>query len=173
MKKTILICSALIIIAVLPVLVYHCCFQPKIAYVDVPKVFAGFDMKKELQQKYKETETVRAKLLDSLSFHLQLLSTKARANKDDKELMYEFDVQRQDFFKRKRQIEEDNAALSSQYDKQILDRMSQYIMDYGQKQGYDLVMGADGNGTLLFANEHYNISEEVTAFINNKYKGIE
>jgi outer membrane protein len=141
--------------------------------VDIPKVFGGFEMKKELQKKYKETETIRTKLLDSLSFHLQILSTKVRANKDDKELMYEFDVQRQDFFKRKKQIEEDNAALSAQYDKQILEQMSQYVMDYGKKNKYDLIFGTDGNGTLMFANEKYNISEDVTNYINDKYKGIE
>jgi len=173
MKKIIMICTGLVVLAVAPVLIYHTCFQPKMAYIDIPKVFAGFEMKKELQAKYKDTETARAKLLDSLSFDLQRLSAKVRAEKENKELMYEFDAQRQDFFKRKKQIEEDNAVLSNQYDKQILEQMSQYVMDYGKSKGYDLILGTDGNGTLMFANEKYNISVEVTAFINNKYKGIE
>jgi len=173
MKRKIIMSVALICLAVLPVLIYHTCFQSKVAYVDIPKVFAGFEMKKELQLKYKETETARAKLLDSLSFGLQRLSAKVKANKEDRELMYEFDAQRQDFFNRKKRLEEDNVALSNQYDKQILEQMSQYIMDYGKKKGYDLILGTEGNGTLMFANEKYNISTEVTEFINDKYKGIE
>jgi hypothetical protein len=34
-------------------------------------------------------------------------------------------------------------------------------------------MGADGNGTLMYANDRFNISEEVTNYINDRYKGVE
>ncbi len=37
----------------------------------------------------------------------------------------------------------------------------------------DIIMGADGNGVLMYANEKYDKSEEIITYINKKYKGIE
>ena len=51
--------------------------------------------------------------------------------------------------------------------------MSQYILDYGKNNNYDLILGADGNGVLMYANDKMNISEEITKYINSRYKGIE
>lgn len=160
-------------LAVLPVLVYHFCFTPRVAFVDIPKVFNNFEMKKEMQEKYKKTEMIRKGKTDTLSFNLQVLSGKLRKDPQNKELMEEFDLRRQEFFKMKSQLEEDNAALSNEYDKQILGQMSQYIIDYGKQKHYDFIYGTEGNGSIMFASEGYNISEEVITFINNKYKGIE
>jgi outer membrane protein len=51
--------------------------------------------------------------------------------------------------------------------------MSQYINDYGKKNNYDLILGADGSGTLMYSKAKYDISEEIIIFINNKYKGVD
>ena len=173
MKKIIGTVIGILGIIALSLYIYHSCFETKVAFVDIPKVFNGFAMKKELQEKYKKTEQARQRMLDSLSMELQLLSGKLNLNRDNKELIQEFDFKRDAFFKSKRLIEEDNAALSSQYDKQILEQMTQYMQDYGKSHDYDLIHGADGNGAMMYANQEYNISDEVTQFINDKYKGIE
>ena len=90
MSKKIITGIALLCLAVIPVLVYHACFVKKVAYVDIPKVFNAFAMKKEMQEKYKRTEAARAKVLDSLSFELQHLSAQLRAKQDDKSLAAAF-----------------------------------------------------------------------------------
>ena len=51
--------------------------------------------------------------------------------------------------------------------------MSQYIVEFGKQNDYDLILGADGNGTVMYAKEMLDISKNVTVYINNKYKGIE
>lgn len=173
MIKKVGIAIGLLLLICIALFTYHSLFAKKIAYVDIPKVFNGFEMKKELQGKYKQVELSRKRILDSLSFSLQMLAKKMESSKNDKDLIAEFDFKREDFFKTKNRLEEDNAALSAQYDKQILEQMSQYILDYGKNNKYDLILGADGNGTLMYANEKINISEEVTIYINNRYKGIE
>lgn len=168
-----MIAFGIVCLVLLSLFIYHNYFTTKIAYVDIPKVFNAFEMKKELQEKYKKTEIIRKRVLDSLSLELQILSKKIRADEKNKDLVYEFDLKREDYFKRKNLIEQDNANLSAQYDKQILEQMSQYMLDYGKKHGYDLILGADGNGTLMYANEKMNISETITKYINDRYKGIE
>lgn len=171
--KKIIIGIAVLCLAVVPALVYHACFVKKVAYVDIPKVFNAFAMKKEMQEKYKQTETARAKVLDSLSFELQRISAQLRAKQDDKALAATFGMKRDYYFKQKNQMEQDNTALSSQYDKQILEQMSQYIVDFGKQNHYDFIYGTEGNGTLMYASDKFDISDEVSTFINNKYKGLE
>jgi outer membrane protein len=51
--------------------------------------------------------------------------------------------------------------------------MSTYILAYGKKHNYDFIFGSSGNGTLMFANETYNISDDIIKYINDKYKGVE
>ena len=172
MMKKIIIGVGVVGLIALSILTYDLLCVSKLAYVDVPKVFSQFDMKKEMQLKFNETEKARKRVLDSLTFDLQMLSRKLKSNPSE-ELSQLFEVNREYFFKNKARMEEDNAALSSQYDKQILERMSQYIADFCKKNHYDMVYGADGNGTLMYADESYNISEDVIAYINNRYKGIE
>jgi outer membrane protein len=163
----------IICLMVISFFIYHSYFTARTGYVDIPKVFNGFDMKKEFQEKYKKTEALRKRMIDSLSLDLQLLSRKLKNNQKDKDLMSEFDVKRDDFFKRRKQVEEDNAALSEQYDKQILEQMSQYILDFGKKNNYDVILGTEGNGSIMYANEKYDISEKVKKYINERYKGVE
>jgi Skp family chaperone for outer membrane proteins len=162
-----------IALVVISLYTYHRCFEKKIAYIDIPKVFNGFEMKKEMQEKYKKTEVTRQRVLDSLSLELQMLSRKLQSDKNNRELMFEFDSKREIYFKKQRQNEEDNLALSTQYDKQILGQMSQYMLDYGKANGYDVILGADGQGGLMYADEMLNISDEITEYINDKYKGVE
>lgn len=172
LKKILNVCG-IICLVMLSLFVYHSYFQKKVAYVDIPKVFNSFEMKKELQEKFKKTATVRKRIVDSLEFDLQVLSRKLQADQKNQTLITEFDLKREYYFKQKEQIEQDNAAMSNQFDKQILERMSQYMIDYGKENNYDLILGADGNGVLMYANEGMNISDDVSKYVNNKYKGVE
>src|SRR5688572_26664420 len=82
--------------------VYHKCFKPKTAYVEVKKVFNGFVMKKELEEKFKQTAGAREKIIDSLSLNLKLMSkqlnelrgTKAGVSNDQ---AYQFEFKKEEF----------------------------------------------------------------------------
>lgn len=173
MVKNVILGLGIVLLIVLSLFVYHTNFATKVVYIDIPKVFNRFDMKKELQEKYKKVESGRKRILDSLAFNLQIMSKKLQSNQSNKELGYEFDVKREEYFKRKNMTDQDNVALSNQYDKQILEQMTQYIIEYGKKNKLDIIMGADGNGVLMYANEKHDRSEEIITYINKKYKGIE
>lgn len=135
-------------------------------------------MKKELEKEYEKTQKGRDKILDSLSFNLKLMSkhlneqknSKVEINKDE---LYQFEYNREEYLKLKKQYQEDNAVLSQKYDNQILAQLTQYVIEFGKKNNYDIILGADGNGSLMYSKESYNISDEIIVFINNKYKGID
>ena len=172
--KQLIICSAIVIaVSALSVVTYHYCYSGKTAYIEIKKVFNGFALKKELEDKYAVTAKHRAEILDSLSNTLKLLSASVQADRKNEELMIRFETKREEFLKARERFEEDNAALSRKYDAQILEQMTQYVSDFGKKHDYKYIFGAEGNGTLMYAETKENISDEIIGFINNKYKGIE
>jgi outer membrane protein len=172
--KQLIIYSAIVIaVSALSVVTYHYCYSGKTAYIDIKKVFNEFALKKELEDKYAITAKHRAAILDSLSTNLKLLSAGARAERKNEELIMQFERKREEFLKARDRFDEDNAALSRKYDAQILEQMTQYVSDFGKKHGYKYIFGAEGNGTLMYAETTENISEEIIRFINNKYKGID
>ncbi len=158
--------------------VYHRFYTTKTAYIEIKKVFNGFQMKAELEKKYKQTQKGRDKILDSLTFNLKVMSkhlsdqknARGEVNKDE---LYRFEYGRETYLKLKSQYDEDNAALSRKYDDQILNQLTEYVMAYGRENNYDIIFGADGNGSLMYSKASYNVSDEVIAFINNKYKGLD
>ena len=178
MKNALLNLVLMIIVCVISLFVYHKTIKQKTAYIEIKKVFNGFQMKKELEEKFKQTAKSREKIIDSLSFNLKLMSKQLNeqkaANKEvDKDLLYAFEYKREEFLKLKNQFSEDNASLSQKYDAQILEQMTQYIIEFGKNNNYEFIFGADGSGNLMYAKEAFNISDEISIYINNKYRGVE
>lgn len=153
-----------------------CCFlffnKEKTAYVDVKKIYEDFEMKKELSDKITKVQNERHKILDSLEMGLKILSQKISLKKTDEDVAL-FNVMRENFFNIKEQFTEDNQATIADYDAKILRQLNQYIEDYGKANGYTYILGYSGNGELLYGDKKKDITVELSAFINKKYKGVQ
>jgi outer membrane protein len=147
--------------------------KPKTGYVLIEQVYSNFDFKKELEKKYDSIKMERKKIIDSLEMNLRLAELQLRKKKSITDIeAQEFDSAKQVFFLKSKQMNEDNASLSAQYDKQILTQLNQYIKNYGTENGYEYIFGNDNNGSLMYADNTHNISDEVTKYVNAKYNGI-
>lgn len=145
--------------------------KPKYGYIILQDVFNEFKLKKELQKKLEQVKSFRQKEIDSLKIDLTILSKKIQTNvasKDEKDL---FERKRIEFNQKMQIFEEDNAAMTKQYDNEIITQLNQYIKDYGTKNNYDMILGNNSDGSLMYGKEAFNITKDVTAFINEKYEG--
>ncbi len=153
---------------------YHFCFQPKTGYILIQEVYNNFDFKKEMEKKFLATKNARQKKLDSLEMMVNSLGNKIgrmpekERNSDE---IAKFHELQEEYQKRKRADEEDNSELSAEYDREILTQLNQYIKDYGTQNNYTYIFGNDGNGSLMFAIERRNISNDVIEYVNKKYSG--
>lgn len=146
----------------------------KMAYISISEVFNNFDLKKEYEKKINFTKESRKKIIDSLEFSLKLLGKRIeKDNAKNKDDLAVFEVKRNDYFEKKKAFEQDNARQTKEYDKLIITQLNQYVKDFGKEKGYKYIYGNDGNGSLMYAEEGDNITKEVTAYINLKYKGIQ
>lgn len=144
----------------------------KNAYVDLPIVFSKFEMKVEMQRKLEKDLLSKQSVLDSLMFRLQSLNNQLEnEEKPKQEDILKFQQLQNYYAQQKQTVEIYSQEQTAKYDQQILEQMTQYIKDFGEKNGYSFIYGADNSGVILYAPEANNITEEVVAFINNSYQG--
>lgn len=171
-KRIYIIAFITITFVAIGLFVFYKSSEEKTAYVDINKIFSEFTLKKELEVQLIKVKESRKAVIDSLEFGLKLLSKQIQSeNQTNKDKIALFEVRREEFIQKKQQFEEDIDAVGKQYDKQIISQMNQYVKDYGNKNGYTYIFGADGSGFLMFSSEQKNITEEVKKYINDRYKG--
>lgn len=146
--------------------------KPKYGYVVIQDVFNEFKLKKELQKKLELVKNSRQKIVDSLRIDLTILSKKIQTNiasTDEKDL---FERKKLEFNQKMQMFEEDNAVMTKQYDQEIITQLNQYIKDYGEKNKFDMILGNNSDGSLMYGKESFNITKDVSEFINARYDGI-
>lgn len=142
------------------------------AWIDLPVVYKDFTYKKELESRFQKTREARRNIMDSLELELKILSNEIqllRKNNSDKIIAYK--LKRENYLNKKKIFEEDDYLNKGKYEEQIITQLTQYVKDYGHENGYAFIYGADGTGSLMFADEGDNITEVVKTYVNSKYKG--
>ena len=144
----------------------------KVAYVELQTVFNDFEMTKQYKKKLEAVVSARKAISDSLQVTLkaQSRSINTAPNTSD-EKVQDFVFNKEYYIERVKQFQEDNMALKQQYDTEINKQINQYVKDYGEKNGYRFIYGAEGSGVLMYAKEGDNISKEVIEYINKRYNG--
>lgn len=142
-------------------------------YMDIQEVYQKFDLKIDLEKKFKKVSEERKRVTDSLELSLKVMESKLRTMKNIPDAQaQEYNNLRNEFLARAQQFEEDNKSLTNQYDKEILDQLNQYVKDYGKAEGYDFIFGNDGSGSVMHVNEKLNLTPQIIEYINSKYKGV-
>ena len=145
----------------------------KIAYVRTVDLFNQFELKKTLSADFQKVENRRKGVLDSLKMRLASIETKLRSSdiKDEttlaayKENYARYNQLTQQFSNETKQIEE-------RYNEQVWTQLNQYISDFGKEKGYTAVLGAAGNGNIMYANDQNDITEELVEYVNNRLNGL-
>lgn len=174
MKKKytiILIISLLIVLSIISYPVFKG-NNLKVAFVKNTELYNDFGLKKELEAKLMKVKNQRKSILDSLLLDLKMVSARLEnvQLRDEKEIQ-KFQIQKQLYLTKQKEFDEDTERLAEQYNEQIWKQINQYTNDFGKKEGYSFVYGAKGDGALMYAQDQYDITKELTEYINEKYKG--
>ena len=140
----------------------------KYAYVDVAKIFDGYQKTKDqdriLQDTGKKKEGERDKLVNAIrqmKDELALLTDDAKVKKQDamdgkvKELQ-DFDLEA------KRQLGEQR----NQVVREIFKNIDDVVQRYGERKGYDMVFN---ERALLYHNARYDVTPDVLKELNDDY----
>lgn len=128
--------------------------KQKTGFIFNQKVFEEFKGTKILQEKITRKKQDDMALLDSLS--------KEVTKRPSPEIFQKYQLAKDNLLLQEQQ-------LTEQYTAEIWSRINRYISVYGKEKGYDFILGASGNGNLMYAKESVDITKEVIEYINKEY----
>lgn len=149
-----------------------CRGKDKLGYVDINKLYESFEYKKELAIEFNKIKMARQRICDSLEYELNIIANDLEKKKLLNSVTEnEFSIKRKNLFQLNKQYEEENRTLSETYDAKIIKQLNAYIKEYGKNNGYQLLLGADLKGNILYGDPKMDETDKLITFVNERYKG--
>lgn len=137
----------------------------KIGYVDLGRAFSGYEKAAELDKELSEfAESTQAKRttmvqnITKLRDEIEILSAEARQQKEQELSAMIQEIQEFDRDSRQALLEKRDNVF-----REVMEDIRVVVVDKGTKGGYDYILGAQN---ILYANEKYDMTEEVIKEIN-------
>lgn len=144
----------------------------KIVYVQNLKLYSEFDLALELDAKLQAFSKHRTNELDSLTLAFENLTAELeKMNEIPIEIYQNYNDLRNSVMFKEKNYEEELMSISQEYDEQIWNRLNGYVKKYAVENNYDMILGASGNGNLMYAKDTLDITNELVAFCNSQYNG--
>jgi len=169
LKKIVIGLLATLLIVILYFQIFPLGGGSKIAFVDNQKVYDSFQMSIELNKNLESYNLKAKSILDSLDF--ELTQRAGKVNPNDTSQIAEYLAFKKYCTGQYEYFTNNSNELGTTYNQQILTQMNTYIQLYGKDKGYTIILGANGQGSLLYAEEGIDITEDIITYINNKYAG--
>ncbi len=151
----------------------------KTAYVDTDKMMKDYQEAKDLETRFKDKQSKLEKDLkakaEKFKADVMNFQKSAQANgqawaqqngamlqKREQELQYEQQEKMQ-----KIQMES-NVQMDS-----LVSKVKRIIKQYGKEKGYSYIYGTGTSATVLYAEDQYDITKQMTELLNEKYKSGE
>ncbi len=143
--------------------------QKKVFYVNTSELISNFNYAQELEEKYKKIVLEHEDTIKELKVRLNafaLQTTEITDEDVEQYRKYELEIQN-----KMEQFNQENYELQNKYNKLIIDRINNYVYEYGEENNIKIIFGATDAGSIMYAEESLNITEDLLFYINNKYDG--
>ena len=149
----------------------------KTAYVDTHKLMEDNDELKDLDSKRKVKTEVMGKELEANVNKLKMDYAGAQNEAQSKGPQWA-QLKAQELQKRERELGMMQEAMGKQLQDEfgakrdsIVEKMRNYVKEYGKKNGYDYIYGTGDAASVLYAKEGFDITDKLVKELNDKYKG--
>lgn len=133
----------------------------KITVVDVVILFNTYIMKKELEDIAKTQLRQDSRQLDSIGNMLQ--KEKALNNNEEiNRLVYIYDIW-------KTKLDNDYVQSNENINRQVWKRQNPLLNEFGTKNGYHLIIGANGMGSVLNTGGYSDVTNDAITYINRRH----
>ncbi|MFI2741708.1 OmpH family outer membrane protein [Zhouia sp. PK063] len=165
-----------IILGLLCVASFMSCQQSKIAFVDNTKLINDYQEKIDMEAKYQHKIDVFDKKRDSIGKTLQAeaqdFSEKSKSmSQTAAQSRYNELMQKRQTAGQQLQQEQQQLAQESQTEiDSLVSKVRKFVKDYGKKNGYTYILGANDAGSVMYGEESKDITEEIVKELNAAYK---
>lgn len=144
----------------------------KSVYLESTKLYEDFILSKELGKELESSMTKKKKRLDSIyaliTNEIPTNREKAANNENTKQIRLQ-----QEYFYLQEKYEKEFEEEKTLAETKIWNQLNQYIADFGQRKDYSFILGASGNGNIMYGNRAIDITGEVINYVNQRYNGKE
>lgn len=154
----------------------HFSSQSKVAYIDTIKLLDKYqsmtDAKKIVDQKNKVLQSN----IDTLGFELE---NSIKKYEKDRTSMPANEIKLTEELLRNKQqqfIQYRDATTAKQKENEnkitgeVISKLNEYIKRYGDKHNFQVILGGNASGTVLYAGTAIDITDEVIQGVNEEYK---
>jgi len=163
MKKLLFLAIAIVLVS---------CNQNKVAYIDVEVLMKDYEATKELESSLKAKQEKMAKELDSISAPFQLKVQEYYQNQQKMSAKKRAEVegvlqQEQQFIQSKQQQASQLLQMENQEKSEVLTkRVDSFVADYAKVNGFNLILGTSGKGTVLYGEESMDVTTDILEILN-------
>ncbi|MBN9485490.1 MAG: OmpH family outer membrane protein [Bacteroidetes bacterium] len=170
----IMLAAAFIIFSAAVFIVYKS--TPKVAYVRNMDIVYGYNGMKQAHEQYASQttawqaniDTVKMRYQKSLAYYQQnLKSFSAKEKEEQVALLTQMEKDMQNYAGA---IQKEAKEKETRMTQGVLSQINSFVEEYGKSKGYDIILGADGNGGVIYGNKSMDITQEVLEALNKQYK---
>ncbi len=145
-------------------------------FVDVNKLIDGYARTEIVRAEFEEKATTLRSNVDSLINNWQedlkeYEKQRSTYSKREKELKQELLSTRQ------KQVNSYQQAVQKQLQEEdqkvtqtVINDINDFIKEYGKKKGHQIILGATGSGTIMYADEGTDLTDEVLTQLNAQFE---
>ncbi len=145
----------------------------KIGVVDLPLIYTSFDYQKELNEEFISISKFYEGKLDSLESSLSLLELNLKNNEliseEDKSITFEREYL--DFVQKKDYLAFQKDSISNSFSEITWKQLNGYIKNFGEENDYEVIVGMQGNGNVMYVKDKINITNSIIEYVNKEYNG--
>ncbi len=167
-----------IVIVLQSVALYHTFFKPAVVYVDSNQLLENYEGMKVARQAFQQKATQWQANIDTLKVELdreiqKYESEKQRMTTKERELNEKLiGTKRQQFIDYQKGIQQKSQQEDYEMTQQVLTEVNTFIEDYGKRNGYEIILGANSSGNIVYAEDHLDITDELQKALNTNYQGF-
>ncbi|HEX8577401.1 MAG TPA: OmpH family outer membrane protein [Flavobacterium sp.] len=150
--------------------------EVKTAYVDTSKLLEEYTEAKDIQAKYKNKSTEMGRELE-----LEIKRFKADAENFQRNAQANGQAWAQQngaaLQKREQQLQYAQQSMVQQLQQEmgvemdtLVSGVKKFIKSYGKEKGYSYIYGTGENATVLYAEDKYDITNDIVKQLNDRYK---
>jgi outer membrane protein len=146
-------------------------------YVDVNKLLDGYKRTKVVRAGFEQKAKTLNANVDSLMVEWQAeikLYEKERSSMSKKEL----ELKQELLGNKQQQIGNYQQAVKEQIQEEdkkatqtVINDINDYVKEYGEKNNYRIILGASGGGTIMYASDEADLTQEILLGLNKEFEG--
>ncbi len=138
--------------------------KEEVVYINNIELFNGFNMTKDMKSFGNNEVKKRTTELESLYTKFNALTEKEKKEKSSASLQQQIAI-------KSKELQEFKEKHGLELNQKIWLRLNTYIKEYAESNNLKVVLGSNGSGSLMFAEESIDFTNKILHYSNKKYEG--